>query len=364
MAGASLVQKAANISVSPRGGRLRGRDVGWAARQLATISDAGLPLLQGLSMLARMRAGTLVGERLAELRDAVADGRRLAAAMREREEEWGPLSCALVDAGEEAGTLGASFARVAEMAESRLRLRRQVVGALVYPALVVTVAAGLIAALLAFVVPRFAGIYAEAGSKLPALTRTIVAASHVLPFVALGGAAAVGAAVAWVRQVRRHPVGRRRLDEAVLRVPVLGALFAKAADARVAASLSGLLRAGVPLLEALTLSGRASGNAVYAEALETARVAVADGATLAAALGGTGRFPDLLVELVAVGETAGSLNGLVERFAAVAEDELAATAAALTRLVEPLMMLVIASVLGVFIVGLYLPILQLAKLVN
>jgi len=358
---------AADLVGAPRKGlrerfarrRLRAQEVLWVLERLSTTESAGMPLYRSLGALARMQRGTLIGKRLSELQDMMGEGRTLATAMATRTDEWGALTIALISAGEASGSLEDALRRAVDQMDSRLRLRRKVRSAMFYPASVLGITVLLIGVLLLFVVPRFEKIYAELGSNLPAVTKVVLGLANQAPLVAVLGLLAVFATVVGLRRLRSTEQGRFRFDQARLRIPYVGTLLEKAATARVASTFSALLSAGVPLLESLTYAGQAVGLRTHEVALDQARQRVSDGVTLAAALEETGRFPELMIQLITVGQETGALPSMMAKYSEAAAEELADSADTLTSLIEPLMMVVIGGVVGIFLVALYLPVIEL-----
>jgi type IV pilus assembly protein PilC len=341
--------------------RLRTKEVLWALERLSTTESAGMPIYRALGALARMQRNTLLGKRLTELQDLMSEGKTLASAMATREQEWGQLTVALVTAGEASGGLESAIRRAAEQLDARQRLRRKVRSAMFYPASVLVITVLLVTILLLFVVPRFEKIYAELGSDLPAITKVVLALSSQAPLVITGFLLASFAGLVGLRRWRNTAAGRLRFDALRLRIPLIGPLLEKAATARVASTFSALLSAGVPLLECLTYAGQAVGLSTHEQALEAARARVTDGVPLAVALAETGRFPELMIQLITVGSETGALPSMMGKYSEAASEELSQSAESLTTMIEPLMMLIIGGVVGVFLIALYLPVIELGS---
>ena len=344
-----------------RRGKVSAKDVAWTMDQLATTQSSGVPLYRALGMIAAMRAGSPLAERLTEIQRRIGEGSSLAAALKEDERTWGQLVVALVGAGEASGSLDKAFTRIASLLMSRLALRRKIVGAMTYPAVVVTVTVGLIATLLIVVVPMFEGIYDDLGGELPGLTQAVVSASSAAPLLFFVFLVAVGMLVFVLRRGRTEESLGLRVDKAKLRIPVLGKLFAKGVYSRTASTLASLLSSGVPMLEALDFAALAAGSHPHRLSLLRVRRALADGGAFSASLREDGLWPDLLVQLVAVGEEAGSLPEMMERYADRALEEVDAAATALTKIIEPLLLVIIGAVVGVFLLALYLPMFNLGS---
>jgi type IV pilus assembly protein PilC len=339
--------------------KLRGSEVLWVLERLSTTESAGMPLYRALGALARMQSGTLVGRRLSELQELMSEGRTLADAMKTRAEEWGELTVALISAGEASGGLEEALRRAVTQMDARMRLRRKVRSALFYPVAVLGITVLLIGVLLLFVVPRFEKIYAELGSNLPGITKVVLALANQAPLALVSLLAASLFALVGLRKLRSTSQGRLRLDQFKLRVPYIGSMLDKAATARVSSTLSALLSAGVPLLDCLSYASQAVGLRTHEIALEQARQRVSDGITLSVALEETGRFPELMIQLITVGQETGALPNMMSKYADAASEELSTAAENLTSLIEPFMMVVIGGVVGLFLIALYLPVIEL-----
>jgi type IV pilus assembly protein PilC len=355
----STSERSVNLRVRVARRKLRGSEVLWVLERLSTTESAGMPLYRALGALARMQSGSLVGRRLTELQELMSEGRTLADAMGTRAEEWGPLTVALISAGEASGGLEEALRRAVAQMDARMRLRRKVRSALFYPAAVLGITVLLIGVLLLFVVPRFEKIYAELGSNLPGITKVVLALANQAPLALVLTLTAALASLIGIRKLRSTAAGRLRFDQIKLRVPYIGSLLDKAATARVASTLSGLLSAGVPLLDCLTFAAQAVGLRTHEIALEQARQRVSDGVTLSVALEETGRFPELMIQLITVGQETGALPTMMSKYSEAASEELSAAAENLTSLIEPFMMVVIGGVVGLFLIALYLPVIEL-----
>lgn len=340
---------------------LRQSEVLWVLERLSTTESAGMPLYRALGALARMQHGTLIGKRLLELQEMMGEGRTLSTAMATRSQEWGPLTVALISAGEASGGLEPALRRAVAQMDARLKLRRKVRSALFYPTAILGITVLLISVLLLFVVPRFEKIYSELGSNLPIITKVVLGVSNQAPIFAVLALAAVFAAVFMLRKLRATEEGRLRFDQFRLKIPYIGALLEKAATARVASTFSALLAAGVPLLDSLTYAAEGVGLRTHELALETARQRVSDGINLSVALEETGRFPELMVQLITVGQETGALPTMMAKYSEAAAEELSISADNLTSLIEPFMMLLIGGIVGLFLVALYLPVIELGS---
>lgn len=339
------------------------RDVAWVMDKLAVTQNAGITVHRALGTLAQMRSGTTLGAHLTQMQSMMGEGASLGQAVRTYEKDFGPLVAALVEAGEASGKLEIALRRAAELTEARARLHRKIIGALIYPMAIVAVTTLIVSALLIAVVPRFQSIYDSVGSDLPAVTKFLVSLSHAAPFGLIVIVALVLAGFMVSRHSKKDPALRERLDSLKMRIPITGPLVRKGVNARIASTISSLLGAGVPILTALQYASTTADNLVYGNALLAVRQRVSDGAQLSAALeqDPNNLFPPLFVQMAAIGEETGAMSDLMDKYAHDAEEEAAGTADALTRIIEPLMIIVIGVIIGFFVVGLYMPIVQLGN---
>ena len=338
------------------------KDIALFSRQMATMMRAGLPVVQAFDIVASSAKGPRYVTLVRAVRDDVATGAPLAEALGRHPEAFDRLYRALVAVGEHTGTLETMLARIAVYQETAAATRRKLRKAMTYPLLVVFAAVAVAGVLLTQVVPQFQTVFAAAGAELPALTRAVIRASDLVQawwWVLLLAplAVAVAAAVAQRRSRRWRRLGHRL----ALKLPVLGAVLADAAVARFARTLATALGAGVPLVEALASVTAAVGNLVYMEALDGVRTAVAEGLPLHSALSGGDLFPNVVVQMVAVGEEAGRLEEMLGRAADQFETLVDETADNLATLLEPLLLGVLGVLVGGLVLAMYLPVFQLGQ---
>ena len=300
----------------------------------------------------------------AAVRDGVAGGRSLAASFEAHPRAFSALYVGMVEAGEAGGALDEVLERLADMLERRHALRRTVMGALIYPAVVLAVSAVAVGVLMAFVIPTFEQMFAASDLPLPLPTRLVIGASQALRSAGPGLVLGLVALVAGGRYMARTPRGRRHLDRAALRLPGVGAVLRAAATARFTRTLATLLGSGVPLLEALTLTARTAGNQAVTEALIEARERVAAGLPLAAALSTTDALPGTVAQMVHVGEQTGALPELLGRVATAAERDVDDAVSALTAALEPVLIVLLGAVVGGMIIAMYLPIFDMVGAVG
>lgn len=349
---------------APATRRARRRDLALASRQLAVLLGAGVPIVATLRLAAEQTPPGAVQQALADLARRVEHGSSLSDAASAHPAVFGPLYLGLLRAGEAGGVLESVLQRLAAHLERSERLRRTVLGALAYPAVVVSAALAVTAVLLGWVVPVFAGVFTGAGAELPAATRLVLRLSAAFqtrgPIGAAGAAvAAAGLALWW-----RTPPGRDARDRWLLQVPGLGTLIGKAAVARATRTLGTLLGCGVALLEALEIAGATAGNRVVERAFADARGSLAAGASLAGGLGGCPAMPAMVRQMIAVGEATGTLDVMLARAADCCDDDVETAAAALSAMLEPALILFLGVVIGGLVVAMYLPVFRLGAMLG
>ena len=345
------------------GGRKIGRrEVALFTRQLAALVRAGVPLMQAFEMTARSQGNPAMQRMLGEIRADVEAGSALNQAFRRHPACFDALFCNLVAAGEQAGILDAILDRIAAYQEKMLAIQGRIRSALAYPAIVVVAALLVTAGMLIFVIPVFADLFRDSGAELPGLTRMVMRLSDGLVahwWLMLG--VSVGAAVAFAQALRRSPAFRDGLDALMLRLPLFGRLIEKAALAKWARTFSAMFAAGVPLVETLESVAGATGNAVFRDATRKVRLDVVAGASLNSSLLATQVFPPMLVQMAAIGEESGALDGMIDKVADFYEREVDEMASGLSSLMEPIIMLVLGGLIGTLVVAMYLPIFKMGS---
>ncbi|HRE83955.1 MAG TPA: type II secretion system F family protein [Opitutaceae bacterium] len=343
--------------------RVRKAAVAVWTRQLATLLSAGVPLLRGLEILARQERNVPLQKVIRDLAEGVKAGERLSVRMAKYDGVFDPLYTQLVKAGEAGGRLDEVLERSAGFLEKGQRLRGKVQAALAYPIIIAVVAAAIVGALTTFVVPKFEQIFASQlqGRPLPALTQVVITLSrwtsgHLLELaVGLG----VGGAIAlWIG---RQAWGRQRIERVGLALPVVGGFILQLAVARFARTLGTLLSSGVPILQSLTLTRETTGALSVAAALSMVYQRVEAGESLAASLDATRRFPPLLPAMVEVGEATGKLPEMLHHLADIYELHVDTAMITLTSLIEPVMIVVMAIVVGTIVIALFLPMIEIIK---
>ena len=329
-------------------------------RQFATMIDAGLPLVQCLEILGSQQTNVHFQKVISTVKSDVESGSTLADALGKHGKVFDELYVNLVAAGEVGGILDTILNRLATYMEKNLKLKRQVQGAMVYPSVVLIVAFGVTFVLLYFVIPVFEKMFRDFGGTLPAPTQFVIDLSNSLRANVIPIIVGIVAIIVIYRAIGRTPRGRLFYDGVALKSPVLGPLFRKVAVAKFTRTLGTMISSGVPILDALTITGKSAGNKVVENAITYTRERISEGRTMADPLAETGVFPPMVVQMIAVGESTGAMDSMLQKIADFYEDEVDTAVAALTSLLEPLMMVVLGVLLGGLIIAMYLPIFELA----
>lgn len=344
---------------------IKAMDIAMVTRQIATMLAAGVPLVTTIEMLGRGHEKQKMRELLSTILSEIQSGIPLSDSLRPHRRYFDELYVDLVAAGEHSGSLDAVFDRIATYREKAEQLKSKIKKAMFYPAAVVVVAILVTTLLLLFVVPQFEEIFKGFGAELPAFTQFIIGISRFLQSSWYIFFAAIVASIwLFVRAHRNSQVVRDRVDELVLRIPVIGNILHKAAMARFSRTLATTFAAGVPLIDGMESAAGASGNAVYRKALLKVRQEVMAGMQMNVAMRTTGLFPDMLIQMVMIGEESGSLDNMLNKVANIYEMQVDDAVDGLSSLIEPIMMVVIGTLVGGLIVGMYLPIFQMGNVVG
>jgi type IV pilus assembly protein PilC len=332
-------------------------------RQFSVMIDAGLPLVQCLEILAANQENSTFQKALTGVRTTVEGGSTLANAMRQYPKIFDDLTTNMIEAGETGGILDIILQRLSTYVEKAVKLRAAVKSALIYPVSVVGMAVLIVGALLKWVVPIFANLFAGLGVTLPLPTRVVIGLSAFIGqfwwFVIVG---AVGL-VFGIRQIRKDPRGKYWMDYGMLKLPVLGMLLRKIAVARFTRTLGTLITSGVPILEGLSITARTSGNAVLEEALMKVRKAIEEGRTIVDPLRECGVFPNMVTQMIGVGEATGAMDSMLQKIADFYEDEVDAATKDMLAMLEPLIIGILGVSIGGIVISLYMPLFSMiAKL--
>ncbi len=345
-------------------GGIRTKDISVFTRQFATMISAGLPLVQCLQALGQQAERRRFQEIIGRVAADVEGGATLSEAMARHPKVFDELYVNLVHVGEVGGVLDAMLARLAVYLEKADALRHRVKSAMIYPILVITIAIGVVSFLLVFVIPIFAAFFEKSGVPLPAPTAFVIGLSKLLTrfwWLILGGA--IGGGYLF-RSWYRTDAGRVTVDQFLLRAPIFGVLLRKIAVARFTRTLSALVSGGVPILDALRITAKTSGNRIVENAVMAARERVTAGQTLAEPLRQSKVFPAMVVQMVSVGEQTGALDNMLAKVADYYEDEVDVAVSGLTALLEPILIVFLGVVVGGIVIAMYLPIFQVVTLVK
>ena len=331
-------------------------------RQFATMIDAGLPLVQCLDILSSQTPNKVFASALKDIKTTVEGGSTFSDALRRHPKIFDELFTNLVQAGEMGGILDTILNRLAVYIEKRVKLARQVKGALTYPIAVCIIAGGVMSVLMIFVIPSFENMFKDFGSKegLPKITQIVIDLSKGfignIHWLILGTIAFV----VGIGYLYRWPPGKRFFHKAMLSLPIFGPLFQKIAVARFTRTLGTLLSSGVPIMDALDVVARTAGNVIVEEAIMYVRAKIAEGKNMAEPLAERKVFPGMVVQMLGVGEQTGALDTMLSKVADFYEEEVDVAVAALTSLLEPIMMVLIGGMVGTVMVAMYLPIFSIA----
>lgn len=329
-------------------------------RQFATMIDAGLPLVQCLEILGSQQTNIHFQKVIMTVKGDVEAGSTLADGLGKHPKIYDDLYVNLVAAGEVGGILDTILNRLALYMEKNMKLKRQVKGAMVYPSVVLVVAVGVTTVLLVFVIPVFEKMFKDFGGALPAPTQFVIDLSNSLRANFVVVAIGITVLILTLRAIGKTPKGRLFFDNLILKAPVLGPVFRKVAVAKFTRTLGTMISSGVPILDALQITARSAGNKVVENAIMYTRERISEGRTMADPLAETAVFPAMVVQMIAVGESTGAMDAMLQKIADFYEDEVDTAVAALTSMLEPLMMVVLGILLGGLIVAMYLPIFELA----
>lgn len=340
------------------------KDLAVMSRQFATMINSGLSLLRALNILEEQTENKALAKILTEVRSDVEAGRSLSAAMAKHPDVFPTLMINMCRAGEVGGFLDETLLQIASNYEAEVKLRGKVKSAMTYPVVVLVIAILAVAAMLLFIVPTFEAMFASLGGTLPAPTRFLVFLSKVLkttfPFILV---ALIGGGFLWGK-FGKTPKVREVVDPLKLKMPVFGPLFQKIAISRFTRNLGTMIHSGVPILQALDIVAETTGNVVIAHAVQDVRDSVRQGESLARPLEMHPVFPPMVVQMMSVGEDTGALDTMLHKISEFYDQEVEATTEALTALIEPLMIVVIGSIIGGMIVSLYMPIFKVFDLVK
>jgi len=348
----------------PMGKKVPQRSIAIFTRQLATMIDAGLPLVQSLDILSSQQENKLFKNILRDIREDVEGGSTFAGALKKHPAAFDDLYTNLVVAGEEGGILDNILTRLSNYIEKAEALRKKVKSAMIYPAIIVSVAILVVIILMIFVIPVFETMFKSAGQSLPLPTLIVLTMSKIIKKYIVVIIPAVILLVFLFRKFYKTEAGKTLTDRLILKVPVFGMLLKKVAVARFARTLGTLVSSGVPILDGLLIVSRTAGNRTIETAILSARASIREGETIAEPLGRSNIFPPMVIQMISVGESTGALDSMLTKIADFYDDEVDVAVSNLTSLLEPFLMVFLGVVIGGVVIAMYLPIFQMASAVH
>ncbi len=345
-------------------GRVKAQDLVVFTRQLATMMDAGLPLVQSLTALEEQTDSKAFKTILKQITATVEQGEAFSEAISAHPKVFDKLFVSMVQAGETGGLLAEILDRVASYLEATARLKKKVKSAMTYPTIVCFIAISIALFLIIKVIPIFADIYKDFGAKLPAPTQILISISDVIRHYFVFTLVGIGLLIGAFIRFKRTKYGARIWDRVKLRLPVFGKLIHKIAMARFTRTFAALVRSGVPILETLRIVGQSSGNTIVEEAVVRTASNIERGDNIATAMGQHPIFPRMLVRMVAAGEQTGKVDTMLEKISDFYDEEIEATLSGLTSLIEPLLIVFLGVVVGSIVICMFLPIFKLNEIVQ
>lgn len=361
---ATRVRKKPKPLFGGAGRSIKAKDIAVFTRQLATMLNSGIPLVQSFTIISQAAENPRLKTLIMEVRNEVESGSTLAESFAKHPAYFDELYVNLVEAGESAGVLDQVLDSIASYKERIESIKGKVKKAMFYPAAVVGVAIGVMTLLLLYVIPQFEGMFQSFGADLPAFTRLVVSASQFMQSTGWLVLLVAGAGIfGLIHLKKRSKPFAHFLDRMILKIPILGPVMEKSALARFSSTLATTFAAGVPLVDALDTVAGATGNIVYEQAVNQVREDVSVGHQLQLAMQQTGMFPPMLIQMTAIGEEAGSLDAMLNKVASFYEEEVNNTVDALSSLLEPLIIVFVGVVVGGMVVAMYLPIFQMGAVI-
>ncbi|MCK5339656.1 MAG: type II secretion system F family protein [Desulfobulbaceae bacterium] len=344
--------------------KVTGKDVVIFTRQLSTMIDAGLPLVQSLEILGEQQDNITFKKKLREIRADVETGSTLADAMKKHPDVFDNLFSNMIEAGEIGGILDTILNRLALFMEKSMALKKKIKGAMTYPVICICISFVVMAVMLIFVVPVFQEMFAEFGSALPAPTQMVVDMSEFAKGNFHFILAALFAVIYGIKKIYKTEKGQTKIDALLLKMPIVGSLLRRVAVAKFSRTLGTMLQSGVPILESLNVVARTSGNKVIEGAVFRVADAIQEGRAISEPLEETGVFPGMVVQMINVGESTGALDVMLSKIADFYDEEVDQAVENLTAAIEPLMMVFLGGMIGGLVIAMYLPIFSMASAIG
>jgi type IV pilus assembly protein PilC len=356
--------KAAAKSGVTIGGKVKEKDIVIFTRQFATMIDAGLPLVQCLEILSGQQESPVFKKILIQIKEDVESGSTFADALKKHPKVFNNLFVNLIAAGEVGGILDTILNRLSAYIEKSMKLKKQIKGAMVYPIVVMAIALIVVTIILIFVIPVFQQMFDDFGGTLPAPTRFVVALSAFVQKYILLIIVGIVIFIYICKLIYNTEKGREIIDDLALKSPVIGSLVRKTAVAKFTRTLSTMLTSGVPILDALDIVAKTAGNMTVEKAIMKTKVSISEGKTIAEPLAETKVFPSMVVQMIAVGEATGAMDTMLSKIADFYEEEVDVAVAALTSMLEPLLMVFLGGAIGGLVIAMYLPIFKIASAIG
>ncbi len=351
-----------NITLFKRG--VSQQEIAIFTRQFSVMLDAGLPLVQCIDAMAQQNPNSTFKKILEQVRGDIESGTTLSEAMSRHPKAFDLLYTNMIAAGETAGILDTILQRVAQFIEKIVKLKRALRSALVYPAVILSIAVIVVGIILWKVVPVFRTLFEGFNIELPLLTRIVIAASGLLESYFIFLAAFIFIGSVGLRSYYATDKGRHVIDALMLRVPVIGEVFRKIAVARFTRTLATLLSSGVPILECMDITARTSGNAILEDAIKQVRKSIEEGKTMAEPMKQSRFFPNMVIQMVSVGESTGEMDTMLVKVADYYEDEVDVVVASLLTILEPIMLVVLGVMVGGIVIAMYMPLFKLIQVLS
>lgn len=357
-------RKAAAAKINPFAPKVNSKNLQIFTRQFATLINSGIPILDSLKILSDGASDKVLKEALVQIRASIETGRKLSDAMAMHPHVFDGLYCNMIKAGEEAGILDVILLRLSVYAEKNEKIKGQVKSALTMPIFIMVAAVLVIGGIIGFIIPKFEEIYKGSGKELPGLTQTVVAISHAMTSQWYIILAVTLISVFGLITYIKTPEGKKQIDKLLINSPVIGPVIQKIAVARLSRTMSTLLSSGINMLEAIDVASKTAGNVVIEDALKNCKESVTIGKPFHVPLARQKEIPQMVTQMVSIGEQSGNLDSMLAKVADFYEDEVENAVKAMTQLIEPTMMVVLGGIIAFIMIAMYLPVFQLGDTIG